>query len=227
MPKVKRRLREEERKLIRSGQVFVFDERESGIKRWTDGLVWSPSRILWNFLVYRQVDKKFGGRPGTARKSQEASPQILEVGLPEASSQSILASEYDPYALGVTTSADSALFTASIKVSSSQDRPGSASNQEASRNRSISSTTSDSFPNWVSNNDVSIGDEMRPESQPSQRAIDEERNLVGSLKSSYPLAKGGLCKKVSTARGTIENGDLTNVSLSRPSRFKSMVQHSI
>lgn len=51
MPKIKRRLRDDERKLIRSGQVFVFDERESGIKRWTDGLLWSPSRILMNFLV--------------------------------------------------------------------------------------------------------------------------------------------------------------------------------
>lgn len=51
MPKVPRRLRDDERKLIRSGSVFVFDEHESGIKRWTDGLLWSPSRILWNFLV--------------------------------------------------------------------------------------------------------------------------------------------------------------------------------
>lgn len=53
MPKIPRRLRDDERQLVRSGSVFVFDERESGIKRWTDGLLWSPSRILWNFLVSR------------------------------------------------------------------------------------------------------------------------------------------------------------------------------
>ena len=29
-----------------------------GIKRWTDGRVWSPSRILGNFLIYRELDKK-------------------------------------------------------------------------------------------------------------------------------------------------------------------------
>lgn len=58
MPKVKRRLRDDERKAIRSGQVFVFDERESGIKRWTDGMLWSPSRILLNFLV--SVGKRLG-----------------------------------------------------------------------------------------------------------------------------------------------------------------------
>ena len=42
-------------RLIRSGSVFVFDENAAGIKRWTDGLTWSPSRICNNFLVYRCV----------------------------------------------------------------------------------------------------------------------------------------------------------------------------
>lgn len=32
-----------------------------GIKRWTDGLVWSPSRILGNFLIYRELDKRVPG----------------------------------------------------------------------------------------------------------------------------------------------------------------------
>ncbi|CAG8627300.1 16554_t:CDS:2, partial [Racocetra fulgida] len=56
--KISRRLQEKERKIITSGSVFVFDERESGIKRWTDGLLWSPSRILGNFLIYRELDKR-------------------------------------------------------------------------------------------------------------------------------------------------------------------------
>lgn len=51
IPRVTRRLIEKERGMIQSGAVFVFDEHESGIKRWTDGLIWSPSRILNNFLV--------------------------------------------------------------------------------------------------------------------------------------------------------------------------------
>ncbi|KAG0178917.1 hypothetical protein DFQ29_002849 [Apophysomyces sp. BC1021] len=57
LPRVNRRLQEKERQLVRSGAVFCFDENESGIKRWTDGLVWSPSRILGNFLIYRELDK--------------------------------------------------------------------------------------------------------------------------------------------------------------------------
>ncbi|KAF7727194.1 hypothetical protein EC973_007892 [Apophysomyces ossiformis] len=58
LPRICRRLQERERRLIQSGSVFVFDERESGIKRWTDGRVWSPSRILGNFLIYRELDKR-------------------------------------------------------------------------------------------------------------------------------------------------------------------------
>ncbi|KAI9321421.1 Gti1/Pac2 family-domain-containing protein [Dichotomocladium elegans] len=58
IPRVNRRLQEKDRDLVQSGAVFCFDENESGIKRWTDGLVWSPSRILGNFLVYRELDKR-------------------------------------------------------------------------------------------------------------------------------------------------------------------------
>ncbi|KAI7878073.1 hypothetical protein K492DRAFT_149873, partial [Lichtheimia hyalospora FSU 10163] len=56
LPKINRRLQERERGAVKSGTVYVFDERESGIKRWTDGYVWSPSRILGNFLIYRELD---------------------------------------------------------------------------------------------------------------------------------------------------------------------------
>ncbi|EAU83455.1 cAMP-independent regulatory protein [Coprinopsis cinerea okayama7 len=58
IPRVTRRLVDSERKMITSGSVFVFDEEESGIKRWTDGFFWSPSRILGNFLLYRETDKR-------------------------------------------------------------------------------------------------------------------------------------------------------------------------
>lgn len=61
IPRVTRRLVDSERKMIASGSVFVFDEDESGIKRWTDGFFWSPSRILGNFLLYRETDKRGAG----------------------------------------------------------------------------------------------------------------------------------------------------------------------
>lgn len=56
---VSRRPHERERGiLIVSGSVFVFIEQLSGIKRWTDGISWSPSRIQGRFLVYGELDKK-------------------------------------------------------------------------------------------------------------------------------------------------------------------------
>ncbi|KAF1802425.1 Gti1/Pac2 family-domain-containing protein [Mucor lusitanicus] len=69
LPRICRRLQERERKMIRSGSIFVFDERESGIKRWTDGRVWSPSRILGNFLIYRELDKKAGEKKSAPMNS--------------------------------------------------------------------------------------------------------------------------------------------------------------
>ncbi|KIY43225.1 hypothetical protein FISHEDRAFT_53925, partial [Fistulina hepatica ATCC 64428] len=77
IPRVTRRLVEAERKLITSGSVFVFDEDESGIKRWTDGFFWSPSRILGNFLLYRETDKKSGShRSGRQSDARHSSPEV-------------------------------------------------------------------------------------------------------------------------------------------------------
>ncbi|KAI0281877.1 Gti1/Pac2 family-domain-containing protein [Russula brevipes] len=54
IPRITRPLNDSERRsMIRSGAVFVFYVEESGIKRWTEGLSWSPSRIVGNFLVCR------------------------------------------------------------------------------------------------------------------------------------------------------------------------------
>ncbi|KIW87428.1 uncharacterized protein Z519_12064 [Cladophialophora bantiana CBS 173.52] len=77
LPRVQRRLSEKERQSIRSGSVFVWDEREAGMRRWTDGKSWSASRVSGSFLTYREMEGKRGGnsytnpaRPGT--KTPEA-----------------------------------------------------------------------------------------------------------------------------------------------------------
>jgi hypothetical protein len=75
IPRVTRRLIDSERKMITSGSVFVFDEDESGIKRWTDGFFWSPSRILGNFLLYRETDKR-----GAGHRSIRADQEVSEEG---------------------------------------------------------------------------------------------------------------------------------------------------
>jgi len=52
IPRVLRRLNSTERdEMVVSGAVFVFSVEESGIRRWTDGRLFSSSRIDGNFLV--------------------------------------------------------------------------------------------------------------------------------------------------------------------------------
>lgn len=47
----------EERDSIRDGSIYCFRETEEGMKRWTDGKIWSPSKILGHFLLYKEVPR--------------------------------------------------------------------------------------------------------------------------------------------------------------------------
>ncbi|KAG8904253.1 hypothetical protein FRB99_002037 [Tulasnella sp. 403] len=69
-----RRLNDTERShFIRSGSVFVWEESEEaiGLRRWTDGLFWSPSRMREPFLFYesRSRHRSSTGGSGTNRTS--------------------------------------------------------------------------------------------------------------------------------------------------------------
>lgn len=76
----------ERNQLIVSGNVFVYEEATSGIKRWTDGIPWSPSRILTNFLIYRQLNSPFP--PGEKKRATKRSQRALKPGEPYAASGS-------------------------------------------------------------------------------------------------------------------------------------------
>lgn len=79
---VPRRPHDRERShLVRSGSVFIYEENSSGIKRWTDGVTWSPSRILGNFLVYRELEKPFP--PGEKKRAmKKATRRPMPTGRP-------------------------------------------------------------------------------------------------------------------------------------------------
>ncbi|PGH03248.1 hypothetical protein AJ80_08713 [Polytolypa hystricis UAMH7299] len=82
---VPRRPHDRERsQLVRSGSVFIYEENASGIKRWTDGVTWSPSRILGNFLVYRELDKPFppGEKKRAMKKTNRRPTQTARPGEP-------------------------------------------------------------------------------------------------------------------------------------------------
>jgi hypothetical protein len=67
--------------LVKSGSVFIYDENTSGVKRWTDGVAWSPSRISGNFLIYRELEKPSSpseNRCATKRKNPNLSSGVLQ-----------------------------------------------------------------------------------------------------------------------------------------------------
>jgi hypothetical protein len=68
----------ERRQLIKSGNIFIYGENTSGIKRWTDGVAWSPSRILDNFLIYRELDKPFppGEKKRAIKRKRGSHPRV-------------------------------------------------------------------------------------------------------------------------------------------------------
>lgn len=70
--RVQRRLSSKERVHIGSGSVFAWDEREAGMRRWTDGRTWSPSRVLGSFLTYRELDTKRRPRRSLGSKNAPA-----------------------------------------------------------------------------------------------------------------------------------------------------------
>lgn len=73
---VPRRPHDRERaSLIKSGSIFIYEENASGIKRWTDGVAWSPSRILGNFLIYRELEKPFP--PGEKKRAMKRKRESL------------------------------------------------------------------------------------------------------------------------------------------------------
>lgn len=76
----------ERNQLIVSGNVFVYEEATSGIKRWTDGIPWSPSRILTNFLIYRQLNNPFP--PGEKKRATKRGQRPTKPGEPYPSSGS-------------------------------------------------------------------------------------------------------------------------------------------
>ncbi|KAM5349976.1 hypothetical protein ACJ41O_006481 [Fusarium nematophilum] len=69
--------------LIRSGNVFIYEEHASGIKRWTDGISWSPSRVLGNFLIHRELEKPFP--PGEKKRALKKSKIQRGITKPESS----------------------------------------------------------------------------------------------------------------------------------------------
>jgi hypothetical protein len=75
---VPRRATSSERAYVaQSGCVFIYEEKTSGIQRWTDGQHWSPSRVLGDFLIYGERSASPSQSHAMKRDNQ---PEPLEDG---------------------------------------------------------------------------------------------------------------------------------------------------
>lgn len=73
IPKVTRRLNERERQAIAPGSVYIWNELDLGMRRWTDGRLWLALRVSGPFLIYREMENDpTGGLPA---------PPMLQSGL--------------------------------------------------------------------------------------------------------------------------------------------------
>ncbi|KAL9060764.1 MAG: hypothetical protein Q9162_000468 [Coniocarpon cinnabarinum] len=104
--RVTRRPHDRERaSLIRSGSIFIYEEGASGIKRWTDGVSWSPSRILGNFLIYRELEKPFPpGEKKRAKPKVKQAPASDDIGIKQEGMDGSLASPTTPMSSSASTS---------------------------------------------------------------------------------------------------------------------------
>lgn len=200
LPKITRRLQEFEKKaLVASGAVFVFDENATGIKRWTDGLSWSPSRTLGNFLVYRELDKKAPVEVAGEDSQGAASAS----GGAEGPNTPPPYHDDEPSALPPSNYSSDVQPIASTSSAQSQSQRGDP--PFSSRRRSVSDTTG-------------VG--------PMERS--RERALVGSLTSSYRFRSDGLVKKTISLSGLHMIGyykidDVTSGRLRTPSSHSELV----
>jgi hypothetical protein len=64
--------------LAQSGHIFIFEETASGMKRWTDGKRWTPSRALDGFLVYGELNPA-GGQSRIAENRNQ--PLLIDEGM--------------------------------------------------------------------------------------------------------------------------------------------------
>lgn len=66
----------EESSLAKSGNIFVYESRSSGIRSWEDGITWSTPQRVGNFEVCRQLSSSSGRSRSNGTSFSQPSPTI-------------------------------------------------------------------------------------------------------------------------------------------------------
>ncbi|GAC98910.1 cAMP-independent regulatory protein [Pseudozyma hubeiensis SY62] len=207
LPKITRRLRDDERKQIASGTIFVFDEVESSIKRWTDGMIWSPSRILNNFLVYREVEKK---DPKPSPDQPAFVTNSTAYGMPAMPSSGGSNVNFHASVRNVPlTLMPNAMDADAQMIHYKQEHTAYQGLDHVTSSSNAVYADHDSFFGHPSHAQHSAHPQAHPQaaglvgvmddhagpSNTAKREVELDRTIVGSLTSSYPFVRDGLCKK--------------------------------
>ncbi|KNE71120.1 hypothetical protein AMAG_15791 [Allomyces macrogynus ATCC 38327] len=100
LPRTTKRLStDEKRRAVFHGAIYLFLEEESGIKRWTDKVDWSASRIAGQFLIYREIHNPApansgNGKDTSAKDTSAATNPALPV-TPTSASATATPAPYD------------------------------------------------------------------------------------------------------------------------------------
>lgn len=202
LPQVSRRPHDRERgDLIRSGTVFIFNEQSSGIKRWTDGIAWSPSRILGNFLVYRQLEKPFapGEKKRTAKRGRKR--HSFSGTHPYAAPGSI--SDDDENGAAIMRHSSTMIDPSTGLPSSYQQLTGTSLDMKEEEidlrhtyePRTYSQVDMSNHSGTHHNSSMSSSMSTSSTGSASSGSHNIERSLVGSLVDSYGFKEDGLIKK--------------------------------
>ena len=64
----------EESSLAKSGNIFVYESRSSGIRSWEDGITWSTPQRVGNFEICRQLSSTSGRSRSSGKNCPSSSP---------------------------------------------------------------------------------------------------------------------------------------------------------
>lgn len=177
--------------LIKSGNVFVVDIAKGPINRWTDGLSWSPSRILGAFLLYRE--KKQGKRGVKVGHVSKKSKSDISPGSPSRPLQHRKASvslEMMPPGMMMPPELGYPGFAMDHTHQHSHSHSLHLPNQMPNELQGhLRHQNSDSFPN---------GQMYASPRSPTNNSQSDEYTLYGSLTSNEQYKVNGLLKKTIT-----------------------------
>lgn len=196
LSRVRRRLSDRERANVRSGSIFVWYESEAGMRRWTDGRSWSPSRVSGSFLTYKELNCK-----QNKRFIQPAQVVFKENGLVKQSFSIMTQPSEKIHIISYYTEADLAdgkllcpTEDARLMKSVNTSIPGQYQTKHTSNQTKISgsavSTSFRSFQPWYS---------PVPANIPRYNGEDDNGSYSASITTSPSLINSPDCNSVSTA----------------------------